>query len=88
MTKQEFIDKLGFKEMNHFTIMDNIEYPLSRNRSISVGCAGTPNENVWLCQHDINDYKKITDLVCISNFDYDGLISEDRMKSLINLFLT
>lgn len=85
MTKKELIE-LGFTKIPHFTITDSLIYELSRNRHISVGSIGTPNEMVWLCQTNYKDKTNITDLVCLHNYDYDGYITEDKIKKIISIF--
>lgn len=55
ITKDDCL-KLGFKELPHFTIMSNLTYDLGKNKSLSFGCIGTPNENLWICEHDYNNY--------------------------------
>ncbi len=84
MTNSELI-KMGFKEIPHFTITNAVVFPLGRNRHLSAGCVGTPNEMLWICETDHNDEKKITDLVCLHNYDYDGYLTERKLHSLVNI---
>lgn len=84
MTADEFIS-IGFKSIDHFTINNALIYDIGRNRHLSLGDAGTPNEMLFLCESDKDDYRKITDLVCLHNFDYDGYISKSYILNLINL---
>lgn len=86
MNKETLI-ALGFKEVGHYTCLDSLIYKLSRNRVISVGCLGTPNELVYLCEksYDGNYY---TDLVCVHNFDYDGKLTKQKVEHLIKYFET
>lgn len=78
---------IGFKPIEHFNVGDSLLYVYKtrydKTRTISVSCVGTPNEIVALmenCPNNANDY---TDLVFISNYDYDGLFSMERMIALI-----
>lgn len=80
--RQELID-LGFKELPHFTIMNSLIYDLGRNRQLSIGSIGTPNEMMFICELDEKDSTKITDLVCIHNYDYDGYMTMNRLKHLL-----
>jgi hypothetical protein len=84
MTKEELLS-IGFQELAHFTIMNSLIYDLGRNRQLSVGCIGTPNEMVFICEIDPNDKKNITDLVCLRNYDYDGYTSFEDVKNIIKL---
>lgn len=84
MKKQDLLN-LKFKEISHFTIGDSMTYDLGRHRQLSVSCVGTPNEMCFLIELD-NENKptKITDLICVHNYDYDGYLSEAKITALIN----
>lgn len=85
MIKREELIKLGFKEIGHFTVMNSLIYDLGRNRQLSIGELGNPNEVMFICEIDKNNPKNITDLVCIHNFDYDGYLTLKKIKSLIKI---
>ncbi len=85
MIKRDELKKLGFKEMPHYTVMNTLIYDIGRKRYLSFGDVGTPNEMIWLCQMDDNDDKKMTDLICLHNYDYDGYISISDVKFLMKL---
>ena len=82
MTNQDLI-AIGFKEIPHFTIANSVFYDLGRNRQLSAGCVGTPNEMLWICEIDEKDSKKVTDLVCLHNWDYDKELTIEKVKTLI-----
>ncbi len=85
MKRQELID-LGFKEMSHFTIMNSLTYDLGRNRQLSFGSIGTANEMLYICEVDNSDNPtKVTDLVCLRNYDYDGYTSIEEIKGIIGI---
>lgn len=84
MTNQDLIE-IGFKKIPHFTVANSVIYQLGRHRHLSAGCVGTPNEMLWICATDDNDEKIITDLICIHNYDYDGYLTIEKVKSLINI---
>lgn len=84
MTNYDLI-QIGFKEIPHFTIANSVIYPLGRHRHLSAGCVGTPNEMLWICETDHENQTKITDLVCIHNWDYDGALTIEKVKALINI---
>ncbi len=82
MTKEDYT-RLGFAPLPHYIVADALLYQLGRNRHLSAGCVGTPNEMIWICQMNDEDHKKCDDLVCLHNFDYDDLMTEDRLIKLI-----
>ena len=82
MSREELIN-IGFYELPHLTIMNSLIYDLGRNRQLSIGCLGNPNEMVFICQIDMSDKRKITDVVVLRNFDYDGFITIDGVKNII-----
>jgi len=82
MNRDDYI-KIGFKPIDHFTIMDNLIYDLGRYRQLSAGCVGTPSESIFLCQQNSENPLETTDLICIHNWDYDGEMTEDKIKSII-----
>jgi hypothetical protein len=78
----EDLKNLGFKEISTYTIMGSLVYDLGRERFLSIGSVGTPNEMVFIGQKDDD---MITDLVVIKNYDYDGYTSLQDIKDLIKL---
>ena len=78
---------LGFKELPHSTITASLTYDLGRHRQLSFGSIQTPNEMLYIYELEDKDPRKITDLVCLRNFDYDGYTSIEQIKELIT-FLT
>lgn len=75
--------KIGFKSIPNFTVTNSVIYDLGRNRYLSAGDVGTPNEMVFICETDAKDKNKITDTICLHNYDYDGFITEEKVKALI-----
>ena len=84
MTRQE-LKELGFKEIPHFTVSNSLTYQIGRWRHFSIGNLGTPNELMCICQQDRNIKNRISDAVVIHNFDFDGLLTIEKVKSFINL---
>lgn len=84
MTNRDALN-LGFEELPNFTIMNSLIFKLSRNRQLSFGSIGTPNEMLFICQIDDKNDKKITDLITLHNYDYDGLMSIEKLKNVINV---
>lgn len=83
LSKKDCLE-IGFKEMPHYTVGDSLTYDLGRNRQLSISCVGTPNETLWITQSDRKDYRKIDDLVCLHNWDYDKYITIDKLKQIIS----
>jgi len=77
--------ELGFKELPHSTITSSLFYDLGRNRQLSFGSIETPNEMLYIYEIDEKDTRKITDLVCLRNYDYDGYTTIEQIKSIITL---
>ena len=82
ITNNDLIE-LGFKPVPTFTIGNSVTYDLGRGRFLSASSVGTPNEMLFICQHDINDYKKIEDIITLHNYDYDGYLSLEKVKKII-----
>lgn len=73
---------LGFKEIGHFTVMNSLTFDLGRNRLLSFGCIGEPNEMMFICQRSKKSIA-MEDLVCIHNYDYDGLMTLEKLKLIL-----
>lgn len=82
MTKQDLIN-IGFKEIPHFTIGNNLIFNLGRKRQLSIANVGTPNEMVFINQIADENDKAITDLIVLHNYDYDDYITEEKIKAFI-----
>lgn len=78
------LELIGFEPPGYLTIGNTLNLSLGRNRFLSATCIGQGNESIWLCSEDKSG--EITDLVCVHNYDYDGFITIDRLKALINWF--
>jgi len=87
MTNNDLI-KIGFEKIPTFTIQDSVIYKLGRSRNLSAGCVGTPNEMLFICETDHLNDKKVTDIVCIHNYDYDGYLTIEKVKNLIDIITT
>ncbi len=84
MTNNDLI-KLGFKQAPTFTVSNSVSYDLGRKRFLAAGSIGTPNEVLFICE---KNNEVITDLVCVHNYDYDGVLTEEKVISLIKLIAT
>lgn len=74
--------KLGFKELPHFTVGNDLVYDLGRNRHLSISALGTFNEMMIIGELDKKS-KSYSDIVCLHNCDYDGFLNMDKLKSLL-----
>lgn len=81
MTRDNLLE-IGFKSISTYTINDSLIYSLGRNKYLSVGCVGTPNEMVFLYEKDNRD---INDIITLRNYDYDGYTNIDTIKSMIDI---
>jgi len=80
---EEIAIKMGFSKMPHFTVMNSHVMDIGRNRLLSLGCIGTPNEVLFI---EAIEGDKVTDLVCLHNFDHDGRLTIKRLQQIIDLF--
>lgn len=79
------LKELGFKPITTFTVADNLIFDLGRNRQLSISNVGTPNEMLYICQIETEAGGiRITDLICLHNYYYDGYLSTDILKMLIS----
>ena len=83
MTNDDLI-LIGFKEIPHFTVSNSVTYSLGRHRQLSAACVGTPNEMLWIVEIDDQDEKNLTDCICLHNYDYDGYLTIDKVKKIID----
>ena len=79
---EEWLLKFGFKKQPHYTVMDSIIIDIGRNRYLSIGNVGTPNEMMFILEKDRNYTQKINDLICIHNYDYDGYLTVHKLQNL------
>lgn len=82
MTNEDLIE-IGFERIPHFTIGDTIVYDLGRRRQLSATGIGTPNEFLFISVIDAENPKRITDSICLHNYDYDGYLTIEKVVSLI-----
>lgn len=78
--------ELGFLDMPHFTVTGNMTFELGRGRQLSLACVGSPNEILFLAQIDGNSNKRVVDAVVLSNYDYDGYLTVEKLRNLIDWF--
>lgn len=84
---EQILLKCGFEKLPHFTVMNSLIFKLGRNRELSLGCVGTPNEMLFLNEVDNEDNPtKVNDLVCIHNFDYDGKLYLHKIQNIVAIF--
>jgi len=76
--------EMGFERLPHFTVQNALIYNIGRNRHLSIGSVGTPNEMLFICETNPDDFRNITDLVCLHNYDYDGYLSKSKLETLIS----
>lgn len=80
---EEWLLKLGFEPIPHMTVMNPFTLDIGRDRVISIGCVGTPNEMIFL----IEDYSKRApsqDICVLRNFDYDGRTYVHTLQNIVH----
>ena len=83
--KREDALKMGFEPLPHFTITDSLNFDLGRNRHLSIGNIGTPNEIVCISETDYDDPKKVLEIIVLHNYDYDGYLTKERLGQFMAL---
>lgn len=76
---EEMLLKCGFEHIPTFTVTNSMVKGLGRGRWLSVGNVEGANQMIWLQSIEED---KITDLICLHNFDYDGRISLSKLQNL------
>ena len=84
MTREEVVS-MGFEPIPHFTITDSLIYDLGRNRQLSIGAIGTPNEMVFISEVNEEDKRKVDELIVLHNYDYDGYLTKKRLEQFMIL---
>jgi len=79
---------IGFQESPTFTVGKIMSFELGRGRQLAVSCIGTPNEMVSIGYRENIKSHKVTDLIVLRNYDYDGYTSMDAIKQLIEILVT
>lgn len=75
----EWLERMGFIHNPIVLLSRQYLIKLGRDRMLSVSDAGTPNEILFIQEVD---GEKVTDLVCIHNFDYDGKLHVHQLQNL------
>jgi len=86
MIKREELLELGFYELPHFTIDNNMLYDLRNFRRLTIASIGTPNEILFIEEYDSEVYQKINELIVLHNYDYDGYLTLDKLNLLLDFF--
>lgn len=81
---EDILLDLGFEKIPNFNVLNSFIKNIGRNRHISIGCVGTPNLMVFLCETDREDHRKVNDLICLHNWDYDGEIYLHQLQDIIS----
>lgn len=88
---KEWLLEFGFEQIPHFTVTNTLIINIGRRLILSVGSVGTPNEMVTLCEIDYLNSKKITDVIVLRNYDYDGYTTREQLGKIyeaLTLILT
>lgn len=74
--------KTGFEKISTFTITKAMTYDLGRDRYLSIGSIGSPNEMIWLCSNGSGGIT--SDLIYLHNFDYDGKLYLHKLQNIVH----
>jgi hypothetical protein len=83
LATEKHLNERGFASKSHLVVGRMFSLNVGRQREISVGAIGTPNEMVFLNQKEDGG---IIDLVCIHNYDYDGFLTVKKLDTIISIF--
>ena len=75
----EILEKAGFYQLPHFTVQNLWNKELGRGRFLSIACAGTPNEMVFITEEDA---PKVKNIIVARNYDYDGKTYLHQIQNL------
>lgn len=87
MELRDRLKEIGFKELDHFTIGNNLVCDLERGRYLSISDLGGCNEFMYIGQRNDVDPKIVEDLVCIHNYDYDGPLTFYKVDKIRDMIL-
>lgn len=79
LISRQWLINIGFEPQNDI-ITQSLHYNFDRNRYISIGCVGEPNEMMFLCERERNGH---TEIITLSNYDYDGLLRKYKVINMI-----
>lgn len=77
---------LEFTKIPHFTIGNDRIKDLGRNRYLSLGSLGTPNEMLFICEKNNSDDSYPEEIICLHNYDYDGYLTFKKLKKICKIF--
>lgn len=86
MINESILLEMGFEKIPHYTVTNALIYNIKRSRFLNIGCVGSPNETMWICQYDKLNHDIVTDLICIHNYNYDGYLSYEKLNNILNFF--
>lgn len=81
MSRDE-VKTLGFKEHDKPTLLRSLFYPLERNRFLSIGSLGTPNEMLFIA----DSFQYPENIIVLHNYDYDGYLTSCKLEGLLEFF--
>lgn len=94
ITEQQLLE-IGFFENDRIVIKQYI-LDIGRGRFLSLMDVGTPNEMLFIYEVKISkvrvseenptgEKKSVEELICLHNYDYDGYLSYEKLKTLVQL---
>lgn len=76
------LESMGYKKLPFPNILQSMILDIGRNRILSFGNVGTPNETLWISEVNRTNPTQIDEIVCLHNYDYDGFMTVSRLKLL------
>ena len=77
---EDVLLKCGFEKLPHMTVTNSMMLDIGRGRQISIGDIDNCNQMMWL--QSIAG-KKVTDLICLHNYDYDGWLYVHKLQNIV-----
>lgn len=77
---EDILLKAGFEKLPHMTVTNSMMLDIGRGRYISIGDIDNCNQMMWL---QSIDGKKVTDLICLHNYDYDGWLYVHKLQNIV-----
>lgn len=84
LTEEWLLKMPKVKKIETFNIGNASLLDLGRNRRLSISLE-QGNQFIWIQEYDKTDYRKVNDLVCLFNQDYDGVLYLHYFQNLVHL---
>lgn len=79
----EILEKVWFRQLPHFTVINSCNLDIGRGRMLSVGGVGTPNEMVCILEAEPPVVKAV---IVIRNYDFNGKTYLHHLQNICSDF--